>query len=96
MYLLEALTILVEEWNQMLENDKTRMSLNEVVQTLGGEAWRGIMPHLTPRQVANLIYDDLEAVDTLDAATEAIGQYQSEEQLLEERNLLGMMQDFGI
>ncbi len=54
------------------------------------------MPHLTPRQVANLIYDDLEAVDTLDAATEAIGQYQSEEQLLEERNLLGMMQDFGI
>lgn len=59
MYLMKTLTILVEDWQQKLEAGEARISLEEVTQTIGGENCQGITFSRTPRQVADLIYDDL-------------------------------------
>jgi len=96
MYLMKALTILVEDWQEKLEAGKTRISVEEAAQTIGGENYQGITYAQTPRQMADLIYDDLVEVGSLDNAMEAVAQYQTQEELLKERDLLGMMQDFGI
>ncbi|OHB27979.1 MAG: hypothetical protein A2X84_12100 [Desulfuromonadaceae bacterium GWC2_58_13] len=95
MYLMEALAVLVKDWQEKLKAGQATTPLDEVVQTLGGKMHRWIIPELTPVMVADLIMGNLEEMGMIEVAGEKVGEFQTSADLLSDLNLHDFLGELG-
>jgi hypothetical protein len=97
MYLVEGLEILVEDWQYLHEDGGTKMSVKEVVGKLNVGSKNAITPELKPRQIVELIMNDLRQIPgTLESAEKFMAQFESAEELLEEIDLDCLVSDLSM
>lgn len=83
----EALVILVEDWQARYSSGKTSLSVETVMESLGGNGWQGVFACRKPHQVAGLIMADMTVLGTMESAVRSVAAYRSKSDLLSKKTL---------
>jgi len=87
MYLMEALSVLVKDWQEKVETEPKTVPLDQVVRMLGGDIHHWIFPTLAPALAADMIMNRLENLGMLESAEEKASGYRNSMELRSKLNL---------
>ncbi len=94
MKLGEGIEILVKDWIDLHEDGGTELSVEEVLNRLGGDL--AIKPQMKPSQISSLIESRLRGIPgALESAERFMAQFKTTGDLLEEMDLDCFVSDLG-